>query len=254
MRQRDPRARFAPRSPSPTVVATIIMAIVMIGIPGRVLRTTAVAAVGRAGHWLDRLSTHLCAPAERPALPPVTVMALAPDPPSPRSTLRRSAVSERPAAQAPRWLPSAGFPGVDFPIVNAADQAVPTARGGLGSHTPRSGLQEGAWARRARLFNDLEGLWAPFGVPFLFDGVASLENRAGSLENREQVAGIAGVFPRASLENRPGRPRVLQRTVESGQKFSREPSKSPGNSLEKRRFQPLAAAVPDAVLSRRAPV
>ena len=39
------------------------MAIVMIGIPGRVLRTTAVAAVGKAGHWLDRLSTHLCAPA-----------------------------------------------------------------------------------------------------------------------------------------------------------------------------------------------
>ncbi len=64
MRQRDPRARFAPRSPSLTVVATIIiMAIVMIGIPGRVLRTTAVAAIGRADHWLDRLPMHLCAPA-----------------------------------------------------------------------------------------------------------------------------------------------------------------------------------------------
>ena len=233
MRQRDPRARFAPRSPSPTVVATIIMAIVMIGIPGRVLRTTAVAAVGRAGHWLDRLSTHLCAPAERPALPPVTVMALAPDPPSPRSTLRRSAVSERPAAQAPRWLPSAGFPGVDFPIVNAADQAVPTARGGLGSHTPRIDDARGACARRAFPFNDLGGFGVPSKAGFLFDGDASPENRAGSRENRDQAAGIAGTFPRrfsrepssdrdGSPEKRRIRPEILQRTVPVAPKFSGE--------------------------------
>ncbi len=142
------------------------------------------------------------------------------------------------AAQAPRWLPSAGFPGVDFPIVNAADSAVPTARGGLGSHTPRIPDAEGACARRACLFHDLWGSGAPFGVPFLFDGDASPENRAGSLENRDQAAGIAGVFPRrfsgepssdrgGSPEKRGFRPEILQRTVPEAPEFSGAPVSAP---------------------------
>ena len=140
------------------------------------------------------------------------------------------------AAQSPLRLRSAGFPGVDSPIVNAADSAVPTARGGLGSHTPRIDDARGACARRAFFFNDLGGPGAPFEAGFLFDGVASLENRAGSLENRDQAAGIAGVFPRrfsgepssdrgGSPEKRRIRPEILRRTVPEAPKFSREPSR-----------------------------
>ena len=48
-----------------------------------------------------------------------------------------------PAAQTPRRLPSAGFPGVDFPNIDAADSAVPTAGAALG-FTPHASLMQGS--------------------------------------------------------------------------------------------------------------
>ena len=78
------------------------------------------------------------------------------------------------------------------------------------SHTPRSELQEGACARRARLFNDLTGLRASSDAGLLLDRVASLENRAGSPENRCQAAGIVVTFHRRfsgeALLSRAGSP------------------------------------------------
>ena len=49
----------------------------------------------------------------------------------------RAAPAALPPAQVPRWLRRAAVAGDDFPNIDAADSAVPTARGGLGFHTPR---------------------------------------------------------------------------------------------------------------------
>ena len=68
--------------------------------------------------------------------------------------------------QSPWRLPSAGFAGVDFPIAHTARLAVLTARGGFGSHTPRSKLQVravGAYGVPSR------ALAAPMGATFLLD-------------------------------------------------------------------------------------
>ena len=48
-----------------------------------------------------------------------------------------AALPAMPPAQAPRRLPSAGFPGVDFPIPRTARISLLTRRGGLWFHTPR---------------------------------------------------------------------------------------------------------------------
>ena len=50
----------------------------------------------------------------------------------------RSLRAHRPPLQSPRRLPSAGSSGVDSPNLDATGLAVPTARGGLGSHARRT--------------------------------------------------------------------------------------------------------------------
>ena len=97
-----------------------------------------------------------------------------------------------------------------FPIENAVPfGSVSTAEPAI-SHTPRSELQEGACARRPRLFNDLTGLRASSDAGLLLDRVASLENRAGSPEKRCQAAGIVVTFHRRfsgeALLSRAGSP------------------------------------------------
>ncbi len=78
-------------------------------------------------------------PAERPALPPVLVTALAPRPPSTFARHPRPlrGVPRQPPLKRRGGSPSAGFPGDDFPNIDAADFAVPTARGGFGFTPPR---------------------------------------------------------------------------------------------------------------------
>ena len=103
-----------------------------------------------------------------------------------------------------------------FPIENTAPfGSVSTAEPAI-SHTPRIDDAGGACARRPCLFNDLWGLRAPSDAELLLDGVASLENRAGSLEKRGQIAGITGPFFR---------------------RFSGEPSRPCGGSPENRRIR-----------------
>ncbi len=158
-----------------------------------------------------------------------------------------------------------------FPLRSSSDSRLSGRPSASRLHTPRIPDAEGAWARRAFLFNDLGGLGAPFGVPFLFDGVASPENRAGSRENRDQAAGIADVFysrffgepPRpteGSRENRGIRPEILERTVQIARKFSREPSRfsplpPPYRTLSSAAgtpVRPQAATPPGPVPRRRA--
>ena len=66
-----------------------------------------------------------------------------------------------PAAHAPRRLPSAGFAGVDSPVAQTARWPFRTARGGLGSHTPRSSLQGLPWVSMSGHFRDFRRLWTP---------------------------------------------------------------------------------------------
>ena len=80
-----------------------------------------------------------CAPRRAPVPTP-----LRSPPPSPAAACCArlpAAPGAPPATQSPWRLPSAGFTGVDSPNLDAAGLAVPTARGGLGSHTPRSALR-----------------------------------------------------------------------------------------------------------------
>ena len=132
----DPRRRCAPRScpreqarALPNVAATVAtdaVTIVMIGIPGSVLRTTVIAAVGRT----DRLPMHLC--------PPAVVTGAHRRPRSVRHFRRcRCRRFRQPARQgashpcprshrrtrplkSPRWLRTAAFVGDDLPIENSA--------------------------------------------------------------------------------------------------------------------------------------
>ena len=80
-----------------------------------------------------------CAP--RPALVPAQVRTLVrtlPSSPSAACFARLPAAPSAPTATHSPWrLPSAGFPGADFPIAHTAGSAVLTARGGLGFHTRR---------------------------------------------------------------------------------------------------------------------
>ena len=70
------------------------------------------------------------------------VQALLRSPPALRPAPPRAVRSAVPAAQTPRRLPSAEFPGVDFPNIDAADSAVPTAGAALG-FTPDASLMQG---------------------------------------------------------------------------------------------------------------
>ena len=75
--------------------------------------------------------------APRRAVVPAPVRTLPPAPPAACCARLPAAPAAPSATQSPWRLPSAGFPGVDFPIAHTADSAVLTARGGLGFHTRR---------------------------------------------------------------------------------------------------------------------
>ena len=104
------------------------------------------------------------APCRAPVPAPVRAP---PPPPSAACCARLPAAPAAPSAtQSPWWLPSAGFAGVDSPNVDAAGLAVPTARGGLGSHTPRSKLP----VRAVGAYGvPLRALAAPAGASFLLE-------------------------------------------------------------------------------------
>ena len=61
--------------------------------------------------------------------------------------MNASATAPSPAAQSPRRLPSAGFPGVDSPIENSAQIGFRPARAGGKSHTPRIPMQSSRQAQ-----------------------------------------------------------------------------------------------------------
>ena len=85
-----------------------------------------------------------------------------------------SLAQARPAAHTPRRLPSAGFPGVDSPNIDAADSAVPTARGGLGIHTRRIRDASTAMAGHDRDRLDMLRSLVRVSVPGAPERVASL--------------------------------------------------------------------------------
>ena len=103
--------------------------------------------VARSGHW--------------PMLRLALVTALLRSPPSLRPALPRAVRSAPSAAQSPRRLRSAGFPGVDLPNSHTARIDYPTGRAGLGFHTPRSRLQGGRMRPLCVPFADLRRLWPP---------------------------------------------------------------------------------------------
>ena len=104
------------------------------------------------------------------------VQALLRSPPALRPALPRAVRSAEPSAQSPRRLPSAGFPGVDFPIPRSAPIRLPTRRGGLRGHTPRIGDAKSACARFACPGRPFERQLAPSYVSFLLDRVYALEH------------------------------------------------------------------------------
>ena len=75
--------------------------------------------------------------APRRAVLPAPVRAPPPPPPAACCARLPAAPGAPPAAHAPRRLRPAGLAGVVFPNLDAAGLAASTARGGLGSHTPR---------------------------------------------------------------------------------------------------------------------
>ena len=150
------------------------------------------------------------------AMLPALVRALLRSPPALRPALPRAVRSAPPATQSPWRLRSAGFTGVDLPIFHTARIAYPTGRAGLGFHTPRIGDAGLPWGSMSCLFDAFRGqtgsgdCWTEW---MLWRTAAKL------LESLL-------FFWRGSLENRPERPRVLWRTVDSGPRFSGEPSDS----------------------------
>ena len=102
-------------------------------------------------------------PSSTGALSPASplVRTLPPTPPAACFARLPAAPSVPSATQSPWWLPSAGFPGVDSPLAHTAGSAVLTARGGLGSHTPRSKLRVRAFALLACPTGHLRRLQAP---------------------------------------------------------------------------------------------
>ena len=101
-----------------------------LGIPGSVLRTTAIGTAGarvrRAGHLAVHFAAHQCAGNCRdcralpvalpPARVPIPVTALLRSPPSLRPALPRAVRSAPPSAQTPRRLHPAGSSGGDSPF------------------------------------------------------------------------------------------------------------------------------------------
>ena len=137
----QPRARFAPRSP-----------------PRFARRPRQ-----RAAHDCHRNRRRSWSPFRSlaDALRLALVTVLLRSPPSLRPALPRAVRSAPSAAQSPRRLRSAGFPGVDLPNSHTARIDYPTGRAGLGFHTPRSRLQGGRMRPLRVPFADLRRLWPP---------------------------------------------------------------------------------------------
>ena len=95
------------------------------------------------------------------AMLPALVRALLRSPPALRASLPRAVRSAPPAAQTPRRLRSAGFPGVDLPIFHTARIDYPTGRAGLGFHTPRIDDAGVPWRSMSCLFGAIRGQTGP---------------------------------------------------------------------------------------------
>ena len=108
--------------------------------------------VAEARFTAEPSSRRRCAPRSSPASPrSPRPAALAPglaprralvptllsEPPAPCRARPPAVVSAVPATQSPWRLPSAGFPGADFPIADAASRCLLWTPEAVGSHTPR---------------------------------------------------------------------------------------------------------------------